>query len=97
MDKLKGILITLGPRLLGTVASAIAGWIVVKSKGVVQIDADTLVEVGTAMIGAYAASHRAATAVSPNQADAASVRIAEGINAAAHDESVDTVVRIPDR
>jgi hypothetical protein len=97
MNFLKGILLTLGPRLLGTVASAIAGYVVVKSKGIVQIDGPTLVEVGTAMIGAYAATHRGATAVSPNQADAATVRVAEGINAAANDEAVDTTVRIPDR
>jgi hypothetical protein len=97
MNFLKKLALTFGPRLLGVAASAIAGLIVTKTKGVVQIDPTTMVEVGTAMIGAYAASHRAATAVSSNPGDAATDRVAEGLNRAANDETVDTVVRIPDR
>lgn len=95
MPTFKGILKTLGPRLIGTVASALAGWIVVKTKGVVQIDPTTLVEVGTAMIAGYAVSHRGTSAV-VNPGDAATERVTDGIKAAADDPAVDTVVRVPD-
>jgi hypothetical protein len=95
MNFLTRIAKTFGPRVLGAAASALAGWIVVKTKGVVQVDPATLVEVGTAMIAGYAATHRAASA-KVNPGDAATGRVATGIDAAANDESVDTVVRIPD-
>lgn len=95
MGFLKNILKTFGPRLLGVAASAVAGLIVTKTKGVVQIDPTTMVEVGTAMIAGYAATHRAATAVSNNPGDAATGRVAEGENRAANDPHASDAVVIP--
>lgn len=95
MGFLSNILKTFGPRLLGIAASAIAGLIVTKTKGVVQIDPTTMVEVGTAMIGAYAASHRAVTAVSSNPADAATARVATAVDEAANDPAASNAVVIP--
>lgn len=95
MNWLTNMLKTFGPRLLGVGASAIAGVVVTKTKGVVQIDPATLVEVGTAMIGAYAATHRATTAVSSNPADAATGRVAEAVDKAANDPQASDTVVIP--
>lgn len=95
MNLLSNILKTFGPRLLGVAASAIAGLVVAKTKGVVTIDPTTLVEVGTAMIGAYAATHRGATAVSSNPADAATARVANAVDKAANDPQAPETVIIP--
>lgn len=94
MNWFTSIFKTFGPRLLGTAASAVAGYVVVKSKGVVQIDPTTLIEVGTAMIGSYAATHRA-TSAKVNKGDAASARVAEGIDKAADDPHASDTVVIP--
>lgn len=95
MNWLTGLLNTFGPRLLGVAASGLAGLIVVKTKGIVQIDPTTLVEVGMGMIGGYAATHRAVTAVSNNPGDAATNRVAEGENSAANDPRSGSTVVIP--
>lgn len=95
MNFLTGLLKTFGPRLLGIAASGVAGIIVTKTKGVVQVDPTTLVEVGTAMIGAYAATHRGVTAVSNNPGDAATNRVATGIDTAANNPRANDTVVIP--
>lgn len=95
MNWFSSVLKTFGPRLLGIGASALAGLIVTKTKGVVQIDPSTLVEVGTTMIAAYATTHRAATAISANPGDAATGRVATGIDKAANDPHASDTVVIP--
>lgn len=94
MNQLAKLATTLGPRLIGAVASALAGWLLVHSKGVVQIDANTLVEVTTTMLATYAASHRASSAVI-NPGDAASGRVAGAVKDAASSETPSNVVEIP--
>lgn len=75
---------TFGPRIAGGIVSWLAGLIYVKTKGMVQIDATQVVEVGTLMVGSYAGSHRLLSRVL-NPGDAAKGRLAE-----AEKEAVDT-------
>ncbi len=67
---------TLGPRVFGGIASMAAGWIFVKTRGLVTIDANQVVEVGGAMIGSYAATHRVLSRFI-NPGDAAKSRLAD--------------------
>lgn len=93
MGKLGNILKTIGPRLLGQAASALAALILLKTKGVVTIDPNTLVEVITAAGVAYAATHRGVSAV-VNPGDAAKGRVADGIKDAADNPMSSPVVTI---
>lgn len=92
MNKLGNILVAFGPRLLGLLAAPLAGWLVVKTKGVVQVDPDTLIEVGTAMIGTYAGVHRV-TSSKFNKGDAATGRMADAENHASDTSSTVIVQR----
>lgn len=67
---------SIGPRILGGAASLLAGWIFAKTKGAVQVDPQQVVEIAGTMIGAYAATHRAASALGINPGDAASGTLA---------------------
>jgi hypothetical protein len=80
---LKKILTTLGPRILGGVASMIAGWVFVHTKGAITVDPDKVVEIGNkvveiggTMIGSYALTHRVVSRWL-NPGDAAKARLAD--------------------
>lgn len=64
----------LAPRVAGTVAAWLAGFLFMKTKGVVTVDPTMLVEVATAMIGTYAVAHRAVSS-KVNPSDSASGRM----------------------
>lgn len=89
MNRLTGILRVIGPR----VAGVLAGWASAKlAEKQITVDPATLIAIATAT---YAGVHKVISA-KVNPGDAATGRVAAGIDAAANDESVDTVVRIPD-
>ena len=68
----------LGPRLVGAVASAAAGWIFIHTKGAVTVDPTQVVEIGTTMIGAYAATHRLISAkTNPGDAPSGTMKDAD--------------------
>ncbi len=97
MDIFAKLAKTFGPRVLGTLASALAGWVVVKTKGTVTVDPETLVEVVGTMIGTYAASHRL-TSSQVNPGDAATERVTDAIVSAASSRTLgNTVVVRPKR
>lgn len=73
---MKNILTTFGPRVVGVVASWLAGLIYVHTKGAVTIDATQVVAIGTTMLTAYAAGHRL-TSSAVNPGDSASTRLAD--------------------
>lgn len=91
MPSLKGIAKTVGPRLIAVAAAWISAEITKRFQ--VTVEPETLTVI---MMGTYAGVHKAVSA-KVNPGDAATERVAEGIDAAANDERVDTVVRIPDR
>lgn len=66
----------LGARIVGGLAAAAAGWIFVHTKGIVQVDATQVVEIGSTMLGTYAASHRILSRWT-NPGDAAKGRLAD--------------------
>jgi hypothetical protein len=68
---------SLGPRIIGSAVSLLAGWIFAKSKGTIQVDPQQVVEIGTTMIGSYAVTHRIASALGINPGDAASATLAK--------------------
>lgn len=89
MNRLGGILKVIGPRLLAAIAAMASTKLAEKG---ITVDPATLVGIG---LGTYAAVHKALSA-KVNPGDAATGRVATGIDKAANDPAVDTVVRIPD-
>lgn len=67
---------SIGPRIIGGIVSLFAGWLFAKTKGAIQVDPTQVVEIAGTMIGAYAATHRAASALGLNPGDAASGTLA---------------------
>lgn len=90
MPSLKGIAKVIGPRLVAVAAGWLSAELAKRFGAVVEPESLTAI-----MIGTYAGVHKAISA-KVNPGDAATGRVADGINAAANDPSVDAVVRIPD-
>lgn len=88
------ILKVLGPRVIGAGVSAVGGIIYAKTKGTVQVDTTQVAEIVTGMIITYATAHRGASALI-NPGDAATGRVAEGIDKAANDPRASDAVVIP--
>jgi hypothetical protein len=65
-----------GPRVVGTAASLLSGYVFAKTKGTVSVDPAQVVELAGTMIGTYALAHTA-TSVKVNPAAAASPALIE--------------------
>lgn len=74
-----GLLRVIAPRLLGVVASGAAGWVFAHSHGAVTLDPTQMVELGTTMLGAYAAAHTGTAAVVNPTAAASPIVAQEGV------------------
>lgn len=96
MPSLNGILKAIGPRLIGVAVAGLSSWIYDKTKGAVQMDAETTTQLVTGMLVVYAGAHRAASAYL-NPGDAAKGRVADAIKTAADDPHADNVVRVPEQ
>lgn len=88
------LLKTLGPRLIGIAVAGVASLIYDKTKGAVQMDPETTTALVTGMLATYAVAHRGASALI-NPGDAATGRVADGIDRAANDPHASDTVVIP--